>query len=66
MAKNCSELLRTAQNCSELRAKMSPGAARKAEPRRMGGDLEVAAHLARSIKQFREGQLLQRDLVDVG
>ena len=34
-------------------------------PKRMGGDLEVAAHLARSIEQFREGQLLQRDLVDV-
>ena len=25
-----------------------------------------AAHLARSIEQFREGQVLQRDLVDVG
>ncbi len=35
-------------------------------PKRMGGDLEVAAHLARSIEQFREGQLLQCDLVDVG
>ncbi|NBP36565.1 MAG: type II toxin-antitoxin system prevent-host-death family antitoxin [Betaproteobacteria bacterium] len=25
-----------------------------------------AAHLARSIEQFRQGQVLQRDLVDVG